>query len=71
MFCPEIVGRGMSAYTTSQQLVNARNVFDEMREKDLCSENTMVFGYAKAGRVDDARTLSDEMVERFLDESRS
>ncbi|GJR48966.1 pentatricopeptide repeat-containing protein [Tanacetum coccineum] len=45
-------------------VMDARNVFDEMRDKDLCSWNTMVSGYAKAGRVDDARTLFDEMVER-------
>ncbi|GKB21155.1 pentatricopeptide repeat-containing protein, partial [Tanacetum coccineum] len=49
---------------SSQQLVDARNVFDEMREKDLCSWNTLVSGYAKAGRVDDAMTLFNEMVER-------
>ncbi|GJX61440.1 subtilisin-like protease SBT1.6 [Tanacetum coccineum] len=42
----------------------ARNVFDEMCEKDLCSWNTIVFGYAKAGRVNDARIVFDEMVER-------
>ncbi|GJV15403.1 RNA-directed DNA polymerase, eukaryota [Tanacetum coccineum] len=44
-----------------QHLVDSRNVFDEMREKDLCSWNTMLSGYEKAGRVDDARTLFDEM----------
>ncbi|KAK1429636.1 hypothetical protein QVD17_11850 [Tagetes erecta] len=56
--------RIIDIYCKCGSLVDARKVFDEMREKDLCSWNIMVSGYAKAGLIKDARKLFDEMPER-------
>ncbi|KAL6312757.1 hypothetical protein AAG906_020501 [Vitis piasezkii] len=39
-------------------------LFDEMAERDLCSWNIMISGYAKAGRLQEARKLFDQMTER-------
>jgi hypothetical protein len=30
---------------------DAQKLFDEMGERDLCSWNTMIFGYAKVGKL--------------------
>ncbi|XP_044485380.1 pentatricopeptide repeat-containing protein At4g02750-like [Mangifera indica] len=42
----------------------ARSLFDEMKEKDVVSWNTMVSGYGNNGRVDIAREFFNEMTER-------
>ncbi|KAL8546246.1 hypothetical protein ACS0TY_006097 [Phlomoides rotata] len=42
----------------------ARKLFDEMGERDLCSWNILISGYAKMGRVAEARQLFDEIPER-------
>ncbi|XP_076913685.1 pentatricopeptide repeat-containing protein At4g37170-like [Bidens hawaiensis] len=56
--------RIIDIYCKCGSLVDARKVFDEMPERDLCSWNVLVSGYAKAGRINDARHLFDEMPER-------
>ncbi|XP_024993210.1 pentatricopeptide repeat-containing protein At4g37170 [Cynara cardunculus var. scolymus] len=56
--------RIMDIYCKCGSLVDARIVFDEMQEKDLCSWNTMISGFAKVGRLKDARNLFDAMPER-------
>ncbi|GAA0149423.1 hypothetical protein LIER_08598 [Lithospermum erythrorhizon] len=43
---------------------DARDVFDEMGERDLCSWNTLISGYCQMGRVEEARKVFDEMPER-------
>ncbi|GFS29983.1 pentatricopeptide repeat (PPR) superfamily protein [Actinidia rufa] len=43
---------------------NKSKVFDEMRERDLCSWNVMISGYAKVGQLDEARNMFDKMPER-------
>lgn len=39
-------------------------MFDEMSQRDLCSWNTVISGYSRAGRLKEARRLFDEMLER-------
>lgn len=65
-FLPGIVicNRLIDLYVKCQSLDDARKVFDEMGERDLCSWNTMISGYAKAGLLREARKLFDEMPER-------
>jgi len=42
----------------------ARQLFDNMPERDIYSWTTMVAGYAQSGRLEDARELFDKMPER-------
>nr|XP_043634711.1 pentatricopeptide repeat-containing protein At4g37170 [Erigeron canadensis] len=65
-FSPGVSGfnRIIDCYCKCGSLVDARKVFDEMRDRDLCSWNILVSGYAKSGRIDDARKLFDEMPQR-------
>ncbi|CDY51808.1 BnaC04g53140D [Brassica napus] len=42
----------------------ARQLFDEMPEKDLISWNSMIGGYVKHGRIEDAKGLFDLMPRR-------
>ena len=59
-----ICNRFLDMYVKCGSLRDAQKVFDEMRERDLCSWNTMISGYAKVGKFDEARNLFDEMPER-------
>ncbi|XP_023920574.2 pentatricopeptide repeat-containing protein At4g37170 [Quercus suber] len=59
-----ICNRFLDMYVKCGSLRDAQKVFDEMRERDLCSWNTMISGYAKVGKLDEARNLFDEMPER-------
>nr|VDD47818.1 unnamed protein product [Brassica oleracea] len=65
-FVPGVVicNRLMRMYAKCGSLVDARKVFDEMRQRDVCSWNVMVNGYAEAGLVEEARKVFDEMPER-------
>lgn len=59
-----ILNRFIDMYAKCGSLGEARELFDEMSNKDLCSWNTMISGYAKVGKIDEARRLFDEMPER-------
>ncbi|EXC24858.1 hypothetical protein L484_013224 [Morus notabilis] len=59
-----ISNRFIDLYAKCGCLGDARKVFDEMPDKDLCSWNTMISGYAKVGKLDEARRLFDEMPDR-------
>ena len=65
-FVPGVVisNRILDMYIKCNSLVNAKRLFDEMAERDLCSWNIMISGYAKAGRLQEARKLFDQMTER-------
>ncbi|VVB09984.1 unnamed protein product [Arabis nemorensis] len=65
-FVPGVViwNRLLGMYAKCGSLVDARNVFDEMPQRDVCSWNIMVNGYAEVGLVEEARKLFDEMPER-------
>lgn len=59
-----ISNRVIDMYVKCGSLNEARKVFDEMPDRDLCSWNTLISGYAKSGQADRARKLFDEMGER-------
>ncbi|CAL5371102.1 unnamed protein product [Camellia sinensis] len=59
-----IFNRILDMYCKCGSLVDARNVFDEISERDLCSWNIMISGYAKVGQVKEARHLFDSMPQR-------
>ncbi|CAJ2650799.1 unnamed protein product [Trifolium pratense] len=65
-FIPGIVisNRLLHMYFKCGSFIDAQMVFDEMLQKDLCSWNTMISGYANRGRVEQARKLFDEMPRR-------
>lgn len=44
--------------------MDAQYLFDAMPERDICSWNILINGYAKVGRVKESRNLFDEMPER-------
>ncbi|EEF45188.1 pentatricopeptide repeat-containing protein, putative [Ricinus communis] len=46
------------------EMGSARQMFDEMEERDAVSWNSMITGYGNNGRVDIARKLFDRMEER-------
>eukprot|EP01018_Ginkgo_biloba_P028154 Gb_09702 [translate_table: standard] len=46
------------------RIENARQVFDNMPERDVVSWNALIAGYAQNGRIEDARRLFDRMPER-------
>ncbi|XP_010278232.1 PREDICTED: pentatricopeptide repeat-containing protein At4g37170 [Nelumbo nucifera] len=52
-----ISNRLLDLYSKCESLADARKLFDEMTERDLCSWNTMISGYAKAGQLEEARLL--------------
>ncbi|PIM99153.1 hypothetical protein CDL12_08196 [Handroanthus impetiginosus] len=54
----------LDLYCKCGSISDARKVFDEMGERDLCSWNTLTCGYAKVGLVSEARKLFNEMPER-------
>ncbi|XP_059635103.1 pentatricopeptide repeat-containing protein At4g37170 [Cornus florida] len=54
----------LDMYCKCESLADARRVFDEMTDRDLCSWNTMISGYAKMGQLEEARKLFDAMPER-------
>ncbi|KAL3640261.1 hypothetical protein CASFOL_015229 [Castilleja foliolosa] len=54
----------LDLYCKCGSISDAQNLFDEMRDRDLCSWNTLISGYAKTGRISEARNLFDEMPER-------
>ncbi|PSR87999.1 Pentatricopeptide repeat-containing protein [Actinidia chinensis var. chinensis] len=59
-----ISNRLLDLYCKCESLVDAQKVFDEMRERDLCSWNVMISGYAKVGQLYEARNMFDKMPER-------
>lgn len=54
----------LDLYCKCGSVSDARNLFDEMGQRDLCSWNTLISGYAKMGMVSEARELFDEIPER-------
>ncbi|XP_075498650.1 pentatricopeptide repeat-containing protein At4g37170-like [Primulina tabacum] len=54
----------LELYCKCDSFSDARNLFDEMGERDLCSWNTLISGFSKMGRMVEARNLFDQMPER-------
>ncbi|KAJ4747228.1 Pentatricopeptide repeat-containing protein [Rhynchospora pubera] len=54
----------VDAYARCGLMHDAREVFDEMRVKDLVAWTAMVHGYAKCGDLESAQRLFDAMPER-------
>ncbi|XP_006339636.1 pentatricopeptide repeat-containing protein At4g37170-like [Solanum tuberosum] len=65
-FRPGVVisNRILDFYCKCDKPFDAHNLFVEMPERDLCSWNIMVSGFAKLGLIDEARKLFDEMPEK-------
>nr|UPT49776.1 pentatricopeptide repeat protein AaPPR1420 [Agave angustifolia] len=63
---PSIVlfNRLIDLYSKCGSLFHARNVFDEMPTRDICSYNTLIKAYSSAGDLAQARTLFDSMPTR-------
>ncbi|KAG9444061.1 hypothetical protein H6P81_015401 [Aristolochia fimbriata] len=59
-----ISNRLIDMYARSGNLNDARRIFEEMEERDLCSWNTMIAGYARKGELENARRLFNRMTER-------
>ncbi|KAJ4812323.1 Pentatricopeptide repeat-containing protein [Rhynchospora pubera] len=57
-------GSLVDAYARCGLMHDAREVFDEMRVKDLVAWTAMVHGYAKCGDLESAQRLFDAMPER-------
>lgn len=51
-------------YVKCDSLVDAQKLFDVMIDRDLCSWNTLLSGYAKMGLLEQARKMFDEMSKR-------
>ncbi|OVA07054.1 Pentatricopeptide repeat [Macleaya cordata] len=56
-----ISNRLLDMYSKCDSLIDARKLFDEMTERDLCSWNTMISGYTKAGQLEEASRMFKEM----------
>ncbi|XP_058109448.1 pentatricopeptide repeat-containing protein At1g25360 [Magnolia sinica] len=56
----------ITLYWKCGKLDDARQIFDEMRVRDLVSWNAILSGYATFGRVGEARRIFDTMPERSL-----
>ncbi|KAM3321986.1 pentatricopeptide repeat-containing protein [Capsicum chacoense] len=65
-FRPGVVisNRILDFYCKCDKPFDAHKLFVEMPERDLCSWNIMVSGFAKLGLIDEARKVFDEMPER-------
>ncbi|KAI4370333.1 hypothetical protein MLD38_018696 [Melastoma candidum] len=65
-FVPGVVisNRLIDMYVKCGSVDRAREVFNDMRERDACSWNTMISGYVRTGRIGFARELFDQMTER-------
>ncbi|XP_042516274.1 pentatricopeptide repeat-containing protein At4g37170 [Macadamia integrifolia] len=59
-----ISNRLLDMYSKCDSLMDARKQFEEMRDRDMCSWNTLITGYAKAGQLEEARQLFDEMPQK-------
>ncbi|KAH9309378.1 hypothetical protein KI387_037289 [Taxus chinensis] len=59
-----VQNRLVEMYAKCEKMENARQVFDEMPERNVFSWNTIMGGYSKRGYVEDARELFDQMPER-------
>ncbi|XP_026390505.1 pentatricopeptide repeat-containing protein At4g37170-like [Papaver somniferum] len=56
-----LCNRLLDMYSKCGSLVDARKVFDEMGNRDLCSWNTMISGYTKAGELEEAYRMFADM----------
>ncbi|CAM6099577.1 unnamed protein product [Calypogeia fissa] len=61
---PYVATALLNAYLKCGQFLDARRVFDELRQKDVVSCNMMIAGYAKHGSLDDARLVFQRMEKR-------
>lgn len=59
-----VLNKILELYCKCDSFSDARNLFDEMGERDLCSWNTLISGFSKMGRMVEARNLFDQMPER-------
>ncbi|XP_047323495.1 pentatricopeptide repeat-containing protein At4g37170 [Impatiens glandulifera] len=59
-----LLNRLLSVYCECGSLVDARNLFDGITERDVCSWNLLISGYVKDGSLQEARKLFDLMPER-------
>ncbi|XP_068663925.1 pentatricopeptide repeat-containing protein At4g37170 [Aristolochia californica] len=59
-----ISNRLIDMYARCGNLTDARQLFEEMDERDLCSWNTIIAGYARKGELENARQLFNIMTER-------
>ena len=59
-----IHNRLLNLYAKSGQIYHARNLFDEMTQRDNFSWNAMLSLYAKSGLVKDLRVIFDSMPSR-------
>ncbi|KAI3845508.1 hypothetical protein MKW92_033144 [Papaver armeniacum] len=56
-----LCNRLLDMYSKCGSLGDARKVFDEMGNRDLCSWNTMISGYTKAGELEEAYRMFTDM----------
>ncbi|XP_051117981.1 pentatricopeptide repeat-containing protein At4g37170 [Andrographis paniculata] len=54
----------LQLYCKCGSIFDAQKVFDEMRERDGCSWNILISGYAHKGSLSDARNLFDKMPQK-------
>ncbi|ERM94696.1 hypothetical protein AMTRI_Chr03g49900 [Amborella trichopoda] len=59
-----LFNRLLDVYIKCNSLNQARQLFDEMTQKDICSYNTLIAGYCKVGDLCNAKKLFDEMDQR-------
>ncbi|KAH9293088.1 hypothetical protein KI387_041706 [Taxus chinensis] len=62
--CVFLANRLVETYAKCDNLLDARNMFDQMPMRNIFSWNTIIAGYFKRGIIDHARQLFEKMPER-------